>query len=69
MVVLFVNLRFICSAKDIVDTYIIKFRQSKKGFSRGDSLSVFKFGKQRLLNSGLHLQGDLRITSAFSQLL
>ena len=62
-----VYFRLVCPVKDIIDAYIIKCSQTQKGLGRGDSLAVFEFGKECLFDTGLHLQGDLCISSAFSQ--
>lgn len=50
-----VDFRFVGTAEDVVDTDVVKLCQAVKGFGWRYSLTVFKFGKERLLDSGLHL--------------
>ena len=64
---LFIYLRIVRSAKDIVYTDTIKLSKQEKGFCRRDALTIFKFRQQRLIYAGFHLQRYLRISPAFSQ--
>lgn len=59
-----VDFRFICPAKDIINADIIEVCQSQEGLCWRDPLAGFKFGKQRLLDAGVHLQGNLCVPSA-----
>ena len=61
-----IDFRLVRAAKNVVDAHIVELCQPKKGFRRRDSVTVFKFRQQRLLDPGLHLQRDLCISSTFS---
>ena len=67
-VFLSVNFRLVCTTKNIINAHIIKFRKPNQCFCWRYSFSILEFRKQRLLNPRLHLQGNLCISSAFSQL-
>ena len=64
---LFINLGIICAAEDIIDADVVKIGKKYQRFGRGDALSAFEFGNERLLNTRLHLQGYLRYPFNFSQ--
>ena len=61
-----VDIRIFGATHNVVHAYFIKIGQLDQAFGGRRALSVFEFGKQRLLNPGFHLNGNLRVPPAFS---
>ena len=55
-----IDFRIVRPFENIIDAHAVKIGQHNKRLRGWDALAGFVFGKQRLLDAGRYLQGELR---------
>ena len=55
-----IDFRLVGALENIIDAHAVKIGEQNERFRGRDALAGFVFGKQRLLDAGRYLQGELR---------
>ena len=55
-----IDFRIVRPFENIIDAHAVKIGEQNERFRGRDALAGFVFGKQRLLDAGRYLQGELR---------